>query len=481
VTLRFPGVDDFSRAAKALVDAGTAASFQDATQILAQSCPIIIIGPDAATHAHQAALLTAVETTVRAFGHAPVHLPKSVADLPCTIAGQRGITIGNAVITAGGELVDPDRASSILPRIVIGAAHMNCESTLQVTWDQWLAHVDTNGQRLPERGNMTLAAVAAAALAVTECFKRVQGSPMACFRNRSLNLWQPDSTTNPLLVGLPPGALTGPDLRYLPQRVWMVGLGHLGQAFAWCWRLLPYNTPSECCIQLQDFDVVKNANHSTGMFLHGEDVGRMKTRVIAEELERAGFQTRIVERRLLPETRLGIGDPSLALIGVDKVEPRRLISSVGWTFAVDVGLGSGPTDFTAINLHTFPAATPSEEVTAWKGRAIPHHGKKAYGQDAYQNAAAEGADACGLVQLAEASVAAPFVGVVAACLAVAEALRALHGHQPHVTLTYDAGRTAPARATTGGEIPRIAYLMASPTEQARSEAGNAEPSGSPEP
>ena len=74
-----PSVEEFSRAAKALVDGGTASSFQEATQILAQACPLIVVGPDAVAIAHQAALLTAVETTVRAFGRGPVHLPKDEA------------------------------------------------------------------------------------------------------------------------------------------------------------------------------------------------------------------------------------------------------------------------------------------------------------------------------------------------------------------------------------------------------------------
>jgi hypothetical protein len=456
-----PLAEDFSRAAKALIDGGAASTFEAATQILEQACPSIVAGPDAMAHAHQAALLTSVETTVRAFGHALVHLPPEVAAADCSLSGHNHSTVRDAVTEAGGELVELDETlATSAPTIIIGKATVSREMTLQVTWDQWFAHVDVDGLRLPERGNMILAAVAAAALAVTECFKRALGQLEACRRNRSLNLWRPELNDYPWEMASPRDELIGPSLRHLPQAVWLVGLGHLGQGYAWCWRLLPYADPSQCRIQLQDFDRVNHANRSTGMFVRDGDERRMKTRVISEALEGAGFITRIVERRLLPETRRDSTEPALALIGVDKVEPRRLISDVGWSFAVDVGLGGGPTDFTGINVHTFPAPTSSNNVAAWNAPRTSQRAARAREQKAYRSAQADGADACGLVQLAETSVAAPFVGVVAACLAVAEPLRALHGHHPHLTLAFDAGRTRPPRSTTGDETPRIAFVPA---------------------
>lgn len=195
----------------------------------------------------------------------------------------------------------------------------------------------------------------------------------------------------------------------------------------------------------------------------------MKTRVIAEVLESAGFKTRIVERRLLTDTRRGTTEPPLALIGVDKVEPRRLISDVGWTFAVDVGLGAGPIDFTGISIHTFPA-TPSNEVPAWRESGTSQRAERAQKQTAYRAARAEGADACGLVQLAETAVAAPFVGVVAACLALAEPLRVLHGQHPNIALTFDVGRSAPAAVDVRGHQSKT-RLRGGRNEQLRLCAG----------
>lgn len=147
---------------------------------------------------------------------------------------------------AGGHLVTVAEIVTSVPTIAVGTAAKTTAMTLQITWDQWFAHVDIGRRRLPERGNMVLAAVAPAGIAATECFKRALGTLEACHRNRSLNLWRPDAPIYPT-APVPLGdELIGPDLRYLPSSVWMVGLGHLGQGYAWCWRLLPYADPSAC-------------------------------------------------------------------------------------------------------------------------------------------------------------------------------------------------------------------------------------------
>lgn len=463
-----PSAEEFSRPAKALVDGEAVGTFADAQELLARARPNILVGDDAVTLAHQAALLTAVETTNRTFGGVDVQLPPRVAETPIRLSGHSG-SIGDAVLEAGATLGSNDefgsaQVNSARPNIVIGTATGTGDLNLQVTWDHWFAHINIHGRHLLERGTMVLAAVAAAAMAVTECFKRTQGSLEACHRNRSLNLWRPDRlpTHDPDVEGggLPGADSVGPDLRYLPSAVWFVGLGHLGQGYAWCWSLLPYREPSDCVIYLQDFDKIIDANHTTGLFVRKGDTGVMKTRVVSRALERAGFDTRIIERRITGETRWHNTEPELALIGVDKVEPRRLISDVGWKFAIDVGLGAGPIDFTGISMHTFPAATHSAHIPAWQPDASRRRAESNQERRAYQAALAAGADPCGVIQLAETAVAAPFVGVVAACLAVAEPLRLLHGGPVSTNLTFDSGRLAQPRSTPSAVAPRIGSVLA---------------------
>lgn len=289
-----PSVEELSRPAKALIDSGRVTAFGDAADILTANVPTIVAGADADSYGYQAALLAAVETTARAFAQAPVLLAPAIAEGRCLLPGHSDLTLAEAVVQAGAHHVRSDDASiGSRPVIVIGTAAPTGIVTLQVTWDHWVASVDTTGGRLPERGNMVLAPVAAAALAVAECFKRVLGVDEACYRQRGVNLWRPDQETHRPAQSLDEEVL-GPVLELLPASAWMVGLGHLGQGFAWCWRLLPYRAPSECELLLQDFDKVNVANHSTGMFVQPEHLGLMKSRVVASTLESAGFKTRIV-------------------------------------------------------------------------------------------------------------------------------------------------------------------------------------------
>jgi hypothetical protein len=196
------------------------------------------------------------------------------------------------------------------------------------------------------------------------------------------------------------------------------------------------------------------------VLVHPDSIGQLKPRVVAAVLEDAGFDTRLIERRLASGAGRLPAEPALALLGMDKVEPRRLISDVGWEYAVDVGLGAGPVDFTGINIHTFPAAGHSGTLQAWQQRESDRRSTRAMSQRAYQDAERAGASPCGLVQLAHTAVAAPFVGIVAACLAVADPIRVLHGEDATVATALDAGRTQAVRWATKPTRARVPYVAA---------------------
>lgn len=208
--------------------------------------------------------------------------------------------------------------------------------------------------------------------------------------------------------------------------------------------------------------MVTTANRSTGVLLTPGDVHRPKTRVVVERLERAGFTTRIVEQRLTRHTRRHDDSPSLALIGVDNPHTRQIISSAGWDLAVDVGLGGGPANYTGISLHTVTPDRRSEQISAWQHRPVTSGtGSSFPSAPAYTQAALEGHDVCGLVQLSERSVAASFVGVAAACIAVAEPLRLLAGGPATAHASYDLRDLRTRRAETVGEILQLPGVHAS--------------------
>ncbi len=73
---------------------------------------------------------------------------------------------------------------------------------------------------------------------------------------------------------------------------------------------------------------------------------------------------------------------------------------------------------------------------------------------AYQALKKAGLDSCGLTQLASRTVGAPFVGLVAGCLTIAELLRRLNGG---VALEFLTGSTATLPDVEYGEQPNIPF------------------------
>jgi len=94
------------------------------------------------------------------------------------------------------------------------------------------------------------------------------------------------------------------------------------------------------------------------------------------------------------------------------------------TTRLEAGLGAGPEAFRSFSLHSFPASRRAEDI--WATYAEPATADVEH-LPAYQAMKAAGADACGLTQLASRTVGAPFVGLAAGVIVIAELLRRLHG------------------------------------------------------
>jgi hypothetical protein len=260
---------------------------------------VLVCANDAACTetAGQAALLTAVITAVRAFGQ--VHVLADAPDARVRVGVLRGLTLAEIFVREGAQLVTspnvkPDDA---WPVVVIGAgtsapANAHLSVVLRITWSEWAATVSpaSAGKPGPD-GCGVLAAIAAAALGISEAFGAVRARPGsdAGFRTVHLNLWNPHAA----VTG------DGPELTHAPLSWWLVGLGHLGQAYAWVISWLHYQDLAAVEIVLQDTDCTVPANHSTGILTPEGSNGDRKTRLLAHCLEHAGFDTRILERRLV--------------------------------------------------------------------------------------------------------------------------------------------------------------------------------------
>lgn len=416
--------ESMHRLAKMALDAGEVDSPEASLALFSRYRVRIHLGRGwADTLAGQACFLTALNTSARAFlGGVEVHgdldgvLRVPLFDGRC----------GRDVVEELGGVVAPTPATN-LPTLVIGELPQVLPQgfCVRLGWDGWCVTVVPANQRqvLACQRDNPMAGVAAAALGVNEAFLYVRGDLLdAGYRTVGMSLWDPLAVGDWRKKG-------GPDLYYLPKALWLVGLGHLGQAYVWTLGMMPY--PKACAhFVLQDFDKAAKSNLSTCLLLSAADLGKRKARLVADRLEQAGFTTDLVERRFGPDHRIFAGEPTTALIGVDNVATRRDLDTANFGLVVEAGLGSSYRDFRNIRTHTFPG--PRRPSQIWAAEAGAQAGVEL--NEAYKKLAAERGDLCGMTLLASRAVATPFVGALAAALVLAEVIRPLHGGGIHAAL-----------------------------------------------
>ena len=417
--------DTLHRTLKLELDDGRAATFAEAERIAKQ----YVLGIDAGaavarSETHQAALLTAVNAGARAFpGGVSVRLAE---DAPAISPWAECDLLSAAIGRFGGAIAERLRPGA--PTLLIGAdaAAPETDIALYATWQGWAGGVTDNPRsRLPETDGLPLAGALAGALGVSEAFQRARGHVSAGRRTVGLSLWRPE-------IDWRAEDARGPRCDYLPDRLWLVGLGHLGQAYSWMLGLLPYERPADVSLVLQDYDRVEEANRSTGMLSDAAAIGRRKTRVVAERLERLGFGTAVTERAFDGATRRAADEPGVALTGLDSPAPRRLLDAAGFGLVVDAGLGGRTRNYLDILMHAFPSGIKATD--AWP--AAPPPPPLPVERPAYRDLARQIAETtdltdgeieCGVIDLAGRSVGAAFVGCAAAALVVSEVLRTLAG------------------------------------------------------
>jgi len=354
--------DELNRVVKLVMDSGEARTLAEAQQMVNGYQLAICVGADIARSAtRQAALLTAVNTARRCFlGGVQI---EGNLDIPLLVPWSTCRTVLEAVVDLQGLSVNKTDAE--IPHIVIGDApeiDAKGEFAVRATFNGWSGGVVPidSGERLEEKIEFTPAGVLAGALAVGEAFQFVRGDrDLSGHRDVGLSLWQPEPDINWL------DANSGPRLSYLPSRLWLIGLGHLGQAYLWTLGLLPYADPQAVQLVLQDFDSLVNANGSTSPLTKQSMIGMKKTRAMAKWCERRGFRADIYERRFAPNFRLDDVEPSLALSGVDNALARANLDRVGFRYVIDAGLGRGPQEYLTLQVHTLPASRTAHGFHSW--------------------------------------------------------------------------------------------------------------------
>jgi hypothetical protein len=418
--------DNLNRVAKILVDSGEAPTVERAVDLLREYALTVEIGPEVArSPTLQAAVLTAVNAGRRCF-LGGVQVVGDV-DVDLKVPWRRCGTLRGAIADLRGEVVHVAAAGR--PRMIVGDVEDPALSggiVVRATFEGWSAGVVPldSGRRLPERQEFTPSGVLAGALAVSEAFQSLRGNVLAGRREVGLSLWRLEESAT-----WASGAAAGPELERLPSRLWIIGLGHLGQAFLWTLGFLPYADAGDLELVLQDYDTLVNANDSTSLLTTPGIVGEKKTRAMARWCEQRGFRTTITERRFAADFRVSSDEPAVALCGVDNARARAALEYPGFSRVIEAGLGGGTREYLDFQMHTFPAGKSARE--RWGRAAQEGSADGLLKRPAYKALASEGLDQCGLTTLAGRTVGAPFVGAAVSAIVVAETLRMVLGYRQY--------------------------------------------------
>jgi hypothetical protein len=418
-----PTVDNLNRLAKAVMQRHRV-TYEEALAILERFRLHLVCSASAARRVqYQAALLTAVNTGKRAFlGGITVELP---SDTLCVLPGWVGRPLAEVVRGLGGRIVL--ERSPADKTVWLGFTPEARVEDLILIADGWRGGFVPAGHAVPfeEADDFALGGIFAAGLVVARAFADVAGLALGCCDEPfGLSLWRPD------LPWTEENA-RGPALARLPEKLWLLGLGHLGQAYLWVLGLLPYSPQSGATLFLHDYDEITSGNWSAGLLCEPEVQGTLKTRACAAWAEHRGFKTRLIERPFDVDTHVGDDEPRVTLCGFDSATGRRALECAGFDLVVECGLGSSLDLFDRLVLHTFPDAT-KKPPEIWPEVARPDvvdFDPKLFGVELTDGE-------CGVLldNLARKPISASFVGVTAGALVIAELLRGLHGGQRYELL-----------------------------------------------
>ena len=444
--------DQFNRAALLLIERGDAESIEQANTILESLTIHICVGENVQTnYSDQVALLTLVALGVRSFlggvfveGNHLLGINNRVRAIP-------GKTLERAIVHLGGVLGTPSTSKKVL---VYLANATESSRGIRLVYSGWLGGiVPAHSESFDHPPNSPLTAVLAAALAIREVFEFLNGRcPEAGYRAELLSLWDLQSGSNYDISA-------HPKIHRLPSSIWIAGLGHLGQAFAWLIGMMNYSCPKDVKLVLQDIDWVGKSTFSTSVLSSYKNIGERKTRVVDRWLNNAGFDTRIIDQVFNENIVLESEDPRLCFVGVDNVQTRLSLSSTNFPLIIDAGLGRTADTFSRISVHVLPGEKSSNQI--W-GEQEYETSTKIDGRFS-DLAKQQQLDECGQAELADIAVGAPFVGMVAASLVYSQALRLLHQGQRYdsIGLTVgDAQHSVTQKARVLHEVRNFSYQPA---------------------
>jgi hypothetical protein len=360
------------------------------------------------TPAAQSAALAAAVCAVKMF-RGGVYFELS-RDVDVLIGHRLPRSFARCLIEAGcRRLVAPSGAF----KLHIGNEPTAGSADIFVWSDGWIAGASNKPENRSLSAGNELSGAFAGALGVSIAFRSaVLGDIIAVRRKYSYNVWDPGS----------PSIVADARLRRLPSKLWLLGLGNLGQATLFTIGLLPYVDTSSVHLLLNDIDTCAPENLPVQILTRPDWLGRKKARCTADWAERTGFSTSLDERSFTSKTAPVDDEPQIALVGVDNVNARQAAARAGFDLVVDAGLGATGAEAFDIRLHSFPGFRTAER--AWPEIAAPSV-PVAIPQNIQQLVDRGLVDRCGAMSIAGHSVGVPCTALAAATLQVAQLCRAI--------------------------------------------------------
>jgi hypothetical protein len=395
-------------------------SFEQAGNFFAKQILIIHLDEKAAnTLAGQAAALTAVATASRAF-LGGVELSGALGTK--LLLGLPFETIGEAA-KAFGARPSADGAYTVF----VGDVPPGYKGHgIQGWWDRWRAGIRPTHSPQPQGGGrVSLAGIAAAAVAVSQAFSFIMGNKIAGWESWDVNLWDPTDKTS-----------LGPEHVRLPLNLWFIGMGNLGQAYLWSLMLLPFKSPKNIQPVFQDMDHVKEENIVTSILATETWVGKRKTLLAADWALKRGFDPKIWDFALNEKFQNPVDDPFYALAGLDSMDARKLLSYCKFPYLLNAGLGSTSRNDHAFDLERFDEKWGPNDC--YKDTVAPKDDllKENLKLDAYQEQICKGDHVkCGMYEIAESSAAVPFVSAFVGALAITRTIQLASGIRPYRVLS----------------------------------------------
>lgn len=381
--------ETLNRTVKLAMDEGKAASYEDAERLFRSFRLKIAVAPGfTQAPAAQAAVLTLLNAARKTFlGGVELIGP---LEERCTMAWFKGQSLAEVAAVFG---INCGPQFGETPTIVVGDANppVTGDFCLGIQLHAQGFVLEPGGSSGWEIAAGVEAGVAAAGAAINEAFQHVYcGWELAGQRRIRFDFAEGNRL---------PGK----------RSTWMVGLGHLGQAYLWTRALADAGRGGR--IRLTDFDTVTLSSLSTCLMVDIGDVGRKKVDAVAGRLAQIGFDVVRDDSKLSLEEDVVAPDGSVVVIAVDNIGLRRGLDRIQGARIYECGIGDGIDGFTRVQMHAFPGSRLARDV--WAGDDPRASRPVDISKPAYQALLGKSGDACGTTMVASRSVATPFVGAFA--------------------------------------------------------------------